>query len=38
MEVVGMTLNMIVANRDETEGSIYFRDPDDILIEITTGY
>ena len=23
---------------DETVGSIYFRDPDDILLEITTGY
>lgn len=23
---------------DETKGSVYFRDPDDILLEITTGY
>lgn len=23
---------------DETAGSVYFRDPDDILLEITTGY
>ena len=23
---------------DETRGSVYFRDPDDILLEITTGY
>ena len=23
---------------DKTVGSIYFRDPDDILLEITTGY
>ena len=23
---------------DETKGSVYFRDPDDILLEVTTGY